>query len=466
MPELMVAIDGDHVGDLEGDRNGASLRFSYRSEWIRRPDATPLSVTMPLRSGSFDHRVVHPYLWGLLPDNDAVVQRWARQFACSPTNVLALLGHVGSDVAGAAQYLRPGTPPDEGADPKHDLLDDGAVAARLRAIANDSVAWHADRSEGRWSLAGAQAKIALAHDDDRGWSIPHGRAPTTHILKPAIAGLADHALNELLCVRAASKLGLSTEAAAIEHFDDQRAFVARRYDRITRDGRIRRIHQEDVCQALGVHPASKYQNEGGPSFEDMVELLRDHGTSSSVDISRLCDATAFNWLILGSDAHAKNYSLLLSGRQVRLAPLYDLASAAPYPHAPKVSMAQKIGGEYKAGKIGTRHWRRLAAAAGIDPDALLQRLHLMATAIPDAFSEATAESALTNEERRTAAAITDTIARWATTRLADLTPPSPSRQPPAATASTARQVRRPKGTPSGGRFATPASEEAGDPTDT
>ncbi|MGN9913369.1 HipA domain-containing protein [Phytohabitans sp. LJ34] len=185
---------------------------------------------------------------------------------------------------------------------------------------------------------------------------------------------------------AARGLGLDAAASRIASFDGERVIVVDRYDRLPRaDGAIRRLHQEDLCQALGIPPVIKYQSEGGPGPEQILGLLRSDSCRR-----RFVDALAFNWIIAGTDAHAKNYSLLLSGSEVRLAPLYDLASALPYDemHAPKLRMAMRIGGEYRIAAIRARHWRRLAEGGGLDPDATVTRIDDLAARIPDAFKAA------------------------------------------------------------------------------
>src|SRR5205814_1903999 len=114
----------------------------------------------------------------------------------------------------------------------------------------------------------------------------------------------------------------------------ERVIVVERYDRQrTTDGAVARIHQEDLCQALGVMPTAKYQNEGGPTPEDIVALLRHNvspAAAAAESVDRFAGMLAFNWIIGGTDAHAKNYSVLLHGPQVRLAPAYDVASALVY----------------------------------------------------------------------------------------------------------------------------------------
>src|SRR3546814_871051 len=157
--------------------------------------------------------------------------------------------------------------------------------------------------------------------------------PPTHILKPAVAGFNEHDLNEHLCLRACQRLGLRAANTEVGVFDEERAIVVERYDRMIQRRTWRRVHQEDMCQALGLHPSQKYQSDGGPSPDKIADLLRvsmpPRAASSAVEA--FVDALAFNWLVAAPDAHAKNYALLLEGPQVRLAPLYDIASALAYP---------------------------------------------------------------------------------------------------------------------------------------
>lgn len=419
MSELWVHMHGRRVGVLDGS-DQRNLRFAYDDEYITSPQPTPLSVSMPVRSGPFLHAAIEPYLWGLLPDNPRVIERWSREFQCSPRNVFVLLSHVGVDVAGAAQYVPAGDAPEDSHVGVVESLSNAGVGDLLRAVREDSVSWHSRGQVGRWSLAGAQAKIALARDSTTGeWGSPGGCVPTTHILKPAIADLDDHDLNEHLCLTAARLLGLRAAETTVSHFGDERALVVTRYDRMAApDGSTLRVHQEDFCQALGIHPDLKYENEGGPTVEQMLALvddvISDDGRAQKM---RLCEALVYNWLVVGPDAHAKNYSLLLSGGQVRLAPLYDVASVLPYDvHPPKVRLAQKIGGEYRAGSVAARHWERVARAAGIDSDELGGRIELMAVDLPDAFSTAIGATDLSAAERARARVILDSVARWAGSR--------------------------------------------------
>src|SRR2546425_723787 len=71
----------------------------------------------------------------------------------------------------------------------------------------------------------------------------------------------------------------------------------------------------------------------GPAQLQIVDLLRAADPLAARNsIEAFVDSISINWLIAGTDGHAKNTSFLLRGGQVRLAPIYDIASALPYPH--------------------------------------------------------------------------------------------------------------------------------------
>jgi len=412
---LAVRMGGQLVGTLDAT-DKRSLRFTYDPDYARAPGSTPLSVSMPLRLSPYLHRTVHPYLWGLLPDNDLVVERWAREFGCSSPDIAGLLRGVGADVAGAAQYREPDSTPEEARPSRVEWLSDDDVALFLRDLRRDATTWRR-HPHGRWSLAGAQPKVALLYDQvtDR-WGVPGGATPTTHIVKPAVDGLDDFDINEHLCLSGARRAGLIAATTSIRTFAEERALVVERYDRIVDDaGAVVRVHQEDLCQALSVHPARKYEVDGGPGAEQLGRLIRE--VAGDRDVARFFDALVYTWLVLATDGHAKNYSLLLSGHHVRLAPLYDVASALPHlDHPRKARMAQKIGGEYRPSFLSRRHWERLATAVGLEPDEAQLRVRALAERLPDALADAVEASRLTVDERRVANRLRDQIVTWAAGR--------------------------------------------------
>jgi len=418
MTDALVVVVGHIVAGTVERLHGGKLRFVYDETYRMRSGATPLSLSMPLQIASHADRTISPWLWGLLPDNDRVLDRWARQFHVSASSPFSLLSTpIGEDCAGAVRFAKP--------DSLADVLERSGevtwlrtkdVAQRLRDLREDATSWLGREFTGQFSLAGAQAKTALLRENRR-WGVPSGAIPTTHILKPAVAGLDDHDLNEHLCLDAARRVGLLAVRTRVQRFGGESAVVVHRYDRHIIDGEVRRVHQEDICQALSVPPSRKYQSEGGPGPGDIASLFRRTMPGRVADdaVRRFADALIWNWLIGGTDAHAKNYSLLLSGDQVRLAPLYDVASALPYGvHEKKLRMAMKIGSDYRLVPY-KNPWPAAARTLGLDAEELATRVREIAQALPDAFGDASRARDVTALERelpsKLSALVTDRATR-------------------------------------------------------
>ena len=390
MSERLVVI-ADHriMGEIRRDRRGR-LAFVYDDRWRSMDAAYPLSLSMPLVVGEHGHARIESWLWGLLPDNDVILARWGRKFHVSPRNAFALLGAVGEDCAGAIQLVCPERVEETLRDDGHhvDWLTEADIAERLRTLRNDQAAWRMARDVGQFSLAGAQPKTALLHDGRR-WGVPHGPTPTTHILKPPIGTLAGHAQNEHLCLALARALGLPAAGSEIVGFEDEVAIVVERYDRVRTAGTIRRLHQEDMCQISGLPPTKKYQNEGGPGCAEISEAIRTHSGEPEEDARTFARAIILNWIIGGTDAHAKNFSMLIgAGGRARLAPLYDVASTLPYDFDPrKLKMANRIGGKYRLEEISSRHWVGFASEVRLPSAEVLDMARTMAKGLPEAFTE-------------------------------------------------------------------------------
>jgi serine/threonine-protein kinase HipA len=384
--QLIALLDGREVGTIH--YKNARLTFVYSDDWRFDPNAYPLSLSMPLASAEHGHTRIESFLWGLVPDNDRVLENWGQRFQVSPKNVFRLISHVGEDCAGAIQFVPPERLEalrEEPVSREIQWLTEDDVADRLRALRTDHSAWRMAQDTGQFSLAGAQPKTALLFERKR-WGIPSGRVPTTHILKPPTGEWDGHAENEHFSLRLARAAGLTVPNSTVERFKNEIAIVVERYDRARVQMRWARIHQEDMCQALGLHPTRKYESDGGPGARTITDLLRAQSSNLQEDVQSFADAMAFNWLIAGTDAHAKNFGLLLGrGGAVRLAPLYDLASILPYRtiSLQKAKLAMKIGGEYRLNNIGLRNWQKFAAELHLDEDPLVDRLKTMATSLPD-----------------------------------------------------------------------------------
>jgi serine/threonine-protein kinase HipA len=425
---LAVLLAGRDAGELRRDRRGR-VRFAYSTRYRDAPESFALSVSMPLSAKEHGPGVVEPFLWGLVPDNEVVLEKRAAAFGVSGRDAFGLLAHTGEDCAGAVQIVVPGRREDlldTGRRPHVQWLTESDVGERLRLLRSDHAAGRKATDLGQFSLAGAQPKTALLCREGR-WGVPSGRMPTTHILKPP-TDLDGHVHNEHFCLTLARELGLPVASSEVRSFDGEIAIVVQRYDRadtpalaaaaaaeaaslaatsagdrsiasqaalasaaaaaraavlseLAKTQPILRLHQEDACQALGVHPSLKYQKGGGPSPRRIADLLEESSARPGTDVASFADALLYNWLIAGTDAHAKNYSVLhLVRGRVRLAPFYDLASALGYERlrGARLELAMKLGRTYRADRVGSLDLAALAKELRIDAEALLARARQLA----------------------------------------------------------------------------------------
>ncbi|MFL6099856.1 MAG: type II toxin-antitoxin system HipA family toxin [Actinomycetales bacterium] len=423
--ELALLMAGTPMGVLRQNSNGP-LTFRYDRDYAANPRATPLSLSMPVSDEDFRGRALTAFLWGLLPDNNEVLQRWGARYGVSANNPFALLANVGEDCAGAVQFVAPeriASLSPGGVS----WLEESDLGDWVRQLREDPAAWLQSVEQGQFSLAGAQAKFAVAFHRGR-WGRPYGAVPTTHIVKPASGRFADQELTEHLSLRLADALGMVTAESSIHEFDGERVVVVKRYDRRFDGGQVRRIHQEDLCQALKVQPSGKYQSDGGPSPRDVVRLLRGAIAPSRADqdVWRFVSALALNWVIAGADAHAKNYSLLLDGSQVRLAPLYDVVSGLPYFGAGNVRtqrpgrlnpvnlrLAMSIGGTAVVREIDRLDWVRLATQLQLEADRVIDRVADIADRAPDAMADVVRRESASEWKSRIPGQMVDGVAKQA-----------------------------------------------------
>ncbi|MBT0768109.1 HipA domain-containing protein [Kineosporia sp. J2-2] len=173
---------------------------------------------------------------------------------------------------------------------------------------------------------------------------------------------------------------------------DVHAVISHRYDRNQDDaGRWYRVHQEDLCQALAVHPSQKYQNDGGPGVAAVGRLIRQLQLDDrTVSAERFFKGLALNALIGGTDAHAKNYSLILIGNRAQIGPLYDVASAACYPQYERLDSAMKIGEHWRFLDVGISDWKRAAKQIGVPGEQGVAWVEELRRELPGALERAAA----------------------------------------------------------------------------
>jgi|GEM_PF-1936398 len=246
MTALSVVMSGRLAGLVTAGGSAASATpgFEYDPEYLASPDATPLSVSVPLQPG---HHEVGVWLDGLLSDNHLVRQRWQTEHHTPSTRAIDLLASaVGRDCAGAVQFC----PTDQldamlarGGGLRE--LSERRVASMIATLRTDETAWSQGAADAAFSLAGAQAKTALRYEQGRWWQ-PYGDSPTTHILKPGIERFPDNEIIEHISQHAAALLGIDTAQTQCITVRGNHALLVTRYDRFTTpDGQYRRLHQED-----------------------------------------------------------------------------------------------------------------------------------------------------------------------------------------------------------------------------
>ena len=431
-------IDGNLIGRVRADKAGR-LSLDYEANWLESPHGHSLSVSMPLGQITYPHKAVLSYLWNLLPENPHVLQRWGQQYHVSAANPFKLLAHVGADVPGAAQFIPPERLEEiqSAQQPTIDWMTVDELAERLRQLRTDIAAVRRPGDIGKMSLPGAQAKTAYYWDKQRNrWGVPGRRTPTTHIIKPCVPGFDGLVENEHLCQDIAARLGMPAANSYVLALD-QTYIVVERYDRLPPppgSSLVQRVHQEDMCQALGLMPGRKYQEDGGPGIAQIVTLIRRVSSDPDADVARFLQANMFNWLIGGTDGHSKNYSILVSaGDEIRLAPLYDLSSQLPYPELIALRVSMKIGDHYDIWRVGIADWRKLARTCTIEEERVLSMLTDMGKALPDAISAAREQALIEGLSESIIAPLAQQLIGHVAERLATITAVTASMSPPQST---------------------------------
>ena len=404
---LHVLMDGRHIGLVRSEPR--------RSRLVYDPNASsPLSLSMPVSERRWGPPTVGNWLAALLPDRESTLARWRAEFGVADHDPEALIPYVGEDVAGAAQFVREDRLEVVAGRSGHlTPVDDAQVGQLLRLALADLLPVDYGASLGQFSLAGAQVKLALAKMPDGAWAVPSGAEPSTHILKPAIPGLADQDVTEALAMRAASRLGLAAAPVTVSCFGDARAIVVERFDRRRTDIGWRRVHSEDLCQAMGLSPMYKYESQAGPGVARCCAFLAEHCGRDSV--VRFAQAVIFNHLIRGSDAHARNYSVVWGATGVTLAPLYDLNPTLAHPQLGAVNAAMRIGGEYRFDRVDSLGWSGFAIDTGLDRDWVRDELTRLATGLPDAIADACHDDDLSGFVTQVGPLMINAAASWCET---------------------------------------------------
>jgi len=379
---LWVLFEGRTVGELRRTAEG-SFSFRYAPDWLA--DGFAISLSLPLDEREYGE-TSRRFFVNLLPEGQirALV---ARRLGISEDNDWELLAALGGDCAGALTLTRDPAP--TGAGDYHELPR--KELEELVSTPHPGLAAVSGENDLRLSLAGAQDKLPVCRTDEGAYLLPIGEAPSTHILKFSGADFPHLTANEVWLTDLAGRLGLPVAANHLDTRFDPPLCVVERYDRAPEPGgRVRRIHQEDLCQALGLPHSRKYEAEGGPDLRAIAGVLEEHAADPAGDTRELIRWIAFCVLAGNADGHGKNLSLLYDGAAPRLSPFYDLVCTAAYPGLSR-RLALSVAGESDSGAIARAHWLGLGEQLGVRPAYIVDLVDEISAAAPDAVEETNAE---------------------------------------------------------------------------
>ena len=386
-PPLAVWVYGVRAALLERARAG--MRLTYTSEALDRfPLNTPLlSVSMPVAVTAYGAKTATPFFDGLLPEGEAR-QMIAYDLGVPGEDSFALLEKLGRECAGAL-VIQPATdPPPAGGMPSTQPLGQSEVGELIKLLrsqplgVSDSV---------RVSLAGMQEKLLLTRLPDGGWALPRGGTPSTHILKPEPPLLPGAVENEAFSLEVAKALGLRAAAAQIAEFSGRKVLVVERFDRwVDARGAVQRLHQEDMCQALGIPSRRKYEQNGGPSLRQIAALLRRWTAASSGlgELDALLQQVVLHVVIGNADAHGKNLALLHDpSGAVALAPVYDVMATTHYPGVDQ-TLGMYVGGARQVGEVTLANLASEGASWGMPEARARQVIEEVVERVPEAVLRA------------------------------------------------------------------------------
>ncbi len=389
------------IGSITATSAGR-LGFQYDTRWLNTKGCFPLSVNMPLSDARYDDHIITPWLANLLPEEQQLLTL-SRTLGLSSTDTLAILMEIGGDTAGAISIAAPSIQEEWSYQPLTDYYDQATEADALSRHFDDlrNRPFLAGEDGVRLSLAGGQQKTALAvigpdgqpklglPDNGDTLAIPMNGAPSTIIIKPDNPTLEGIVENETYCLTLAGLIGIPVAEVGIINTTGRTALGVARYDRVMRkNGAVRRLHQEDFAQANGIFPSQKYE-QGTVRGLDLTALIQTGHHLPAGAALQLLDQVIFNILVANTDAHAKNYSMILSGGPT-LAPLYDVSTVLLWDHVNQYHAQKLAGRKRKPEDMARRHWDRIAEDAGLSPRGIRLRVQELVDAMVVARVEATA----------------------------------------------------------------------------
>lgn len=383
MVDLNVSIEIKgkqvNVGSIYGT-NYEDACFRYSTEYIEDNESKAISMSLPVRKGSFTPEETRSFFEGLLPEG-YTRKTLSECMSIGEEDYTGLLAVLGKECLGAIRIYGD----DELIVSSYEKL----TLEDVSELAGEGVTKSVDLvTRSRMSLTGASGKAGLYYDKKNDtWYLPTGYAASTHIVKQSHVRLGGIVTNEQLIMMTAGKLGLDIAKSFIINTgsgdDSDVLFATERYDRRFCDSCVyvsglkcpERLHQEDFGQALGISASDKYESDITDRYlKRMFDLLKDYSSDPIRDRMELWSRVVFNVLAGNTDCHVKNFALIYGDdlKTVRLAPAYDMLSTVIYSSLPG-KMAFSIGGEYDIEKISGAEMMRAAEEIGLGRSVAMEK---------------------------------------------------------------------------------------------
>lgn len=338
----------DRLAVWLGDRRVGVLSRGRRSGMLFTAEPGSPEFSVAIREPA-DWTPARATAWfeGLLPEGETRA-RIAARFGVAESDSYGLLEAIGWECAGAISVLPDGHGPPTGT---YRVLTDDEVGLRLDALPGRPLD---DDAALRASLGGVQSKLVLARRGDA-WMEPLDGAPSTHILKPEPEIWPGIAAAEAWALAVAAAATSAAEAEVRDGLGSRPVVVVRRFDR--RDGEpITRIHQEDLCQMLGLPPTAKYAEPPPkpwkPSWQHLAAALLARSVDPPAELDRLLRQLTVNLALGNADAHAKNLAVLhLGDGLITLSPMYDVVPTLTFIARQRL-VSLPVGGRYRLADIG------------------------------------------------------------------------------------------------------------------
>lgn len=390
---LDVWLGTTRIGKLHR-RDPKRMVFSYNDEVVESTGAGIglLSLAMPTSEQQFSPSASRTFFDGVLPE-DIQRKRVCELLRIPFADSFALLRRLGAECAGAVIVVDPSENPLAWPTQPPDWIDAASTAAMLRSLRRSPLG--IGLGVARLSLAGVQSKTALIRGTNGRWAESSHGNPSTHILKPAPAEAPELIRIECLCQHVVAAAGLAAAHTELLRVEDVETLVSTRYDRVQGDDSVmRRVHQEDMCQVLGLHPDAKYYDAKRwpqTTLPNFTRAIVGHSPSPAIARLAIFDATVANFVLGNLDFHGKNISIVhRAPGLVEVAPLYDVVCVEALAEQLDLgtTLSLPIGGHLNPDDVSAASFARLAHDLGMAPSAAPTRARNIAARVHAAISPA------------------------------------------------------------------------------